>query len=175
MSPLHTHALEQSVSKGGWFINYQCDVCKNPIASGVEKYSCAPCSFDLCSACFERGGPPPTPAKASAGWWGMGGAKPEAPAAVEVPVAHPVTSHWSFQRGMDANAEMKLKYNVSATSPDMEKAIRARFSIPDSDRLVVVDPSDGCDVVLCAGLARGITFRVFTTAMKGTPAIPLPK
>jgi hypothetical protein len=76
---------------------------------------------------------------------------------------------------MDPSTEMKLKFNGSIHSSDIEKAIRARFLIPESDRLVVVDSTDNCDVVLSPGLDRGVSYRVFTTAVKGSAAIPLPK
>jgi hypothetical protein len=70
---------------------------------------------------------------------------------------------------------MKLKVNGNLSSADIEKAIRARFLIPESDRLVVIDSTDNCDVVLSPGLERGISYRVYTTAVRGTSAIPLPK
>jgi len=179
---LHVHPLEYSVSKAGWFVNYQCDVCKNSIGSGVEKYSCVPCCFDVCGACYMRGGPPPTPAKASGGWWGSSKPATVSAGAPELPTTKPSSetpsvpaSHWCFQRGLDSKTEMKLKYNANSNSMDIERAIRARFLIPESDRLVVIDSADNCDVVLSAGLDRGVSYRVFTTAIKGTAAIPLPK
>jgi len=181
---LHIHPLEYAVAKAGWFVNYQCDVCKNSIGSGAEKYSCVPCSFDVCGACYMRGGPPPTPVKASSSWWGSAPPTSGSTPTYEVPSAKlvgtsPSTkgsgSCWCFQRGLDGNTEMKLKYNSSISSSDIEKAIRARFLIPDSDRLVVIDSTDNCDVVLSAGLDRGVAYRVFTTTVKGPAAIPLPK
>lgn len=190
VSSLHVHPLEHSVSKAGWFVNYQCDVCKNSIGSGSDKYSCTACSFDVCGGCFERGGPPPTPAQKSSGWlWSSSSVAPSANApsapsiaatttAIAVPAAPAVSisnSYWTFQRGMDSKTEMKLKFSGSTSSADIEKAIRARFVIPETDRILVIDPSDGCDVVLSPGLDRTIKYRIFTTSVKGVSAIPLPK